>query len=172
LPGARFKIHLFLTKQSIPKEVNMPKLVLAAFLPHIMGIATSPAQSSVEDVASSIKAMERAALDRSDNGDVRGFLEISAPAVVYIDPFNDKPLYGRDALASYYAKAYEGFHPTHGEMSNIRVQVLGDVSVLSFNYKSPNKPTNGWNCTEIYQRTENGWRIVHTHWSFVKPQTP
>ena len=150
----------------------MPKFMLAAVLPLILGAAGSPAQSHSENAASTIKAMERAALDRSDKGDVGGFLEISDADVVYIDPFNEKPLYGKDALASYYAKVYEGFQPTHGEMSNIRVQVLGEAAVLTFNYKSPNKPANGWNCTEVYHRTEQGWRIAQTHWSFVKPQMP
>jgi ketosteroid isomerase-like protein len=150
----------------------MPKFVLAAVLPLILGAAASQAQSPVEDVASTIRAMERAALNRSDKGDVGGFLEISDRDVVYIDPFIDEPLYGRDALAQYYAKAFAGVQPTHGEMSNIKVQVLGDAAVLTFNYKSPNKPANGWNCTEVYHRTPEGWRIVQTHWSFVKPQMP
>ena len=150
----------------------MPKFVLAAVLPLILGAAAPQAQPSAEDVASTIRAMERAALNRSDKGDVSGFLEISDSDVVYVDPFIDKPLYGRDALAEYYAKAFAGFQPTHGEMSNIRVQVLGEVAVLTFNYKSPNKPANGWNCTEVYHRTQEGWRIAQTHWSFVKPEMP
>jgi hypothetical protein len=105
----QFKNELFWIEQSTSKEVSMPKFVLTAVLPLILGTIASPAQSPSEDVASTITAMERAALDRSDKGDVGGFLDVSEPDVVYIDPFNDKPLYGRDALASYYAKAYEGF---------------------------------------------------------------
>ena len=150
----------------------MSKFVLTVVLPMILGTVGLQAQSTIGDVASTIKAMERAALDRSDKGDVGGFLENSDSDVVYIDPFNDKPIYGKDALASYYLKAYEGFQPTHGEMSNISVQVLGDAAVLTFNYKSPNKPANGWNCTEVYHLTAQGWRIAQTHWSFVKPQMP
>jgi hypothetical protein len=25
-----------------------------------------------------------------------------------------------------------------------------------------------WNCTEVYQRFVDGWRIVHSHWSVAK----
>jgi hypothetical protein len=150
----------------------MTRFVLAAVLPLLMGRVASTAQGPAEDIVSTIKAMERAALDRSDKGDVGGFLEISDAHVIYIDPFNEKPLYGRDALASYYAKAYDGFQPTHGEMSNIRVQVFGEAAVLTFNYKSANKPANGWNCTEVYHLTADGWRIAQSHWSFVTPQMP
>lgn len=150
----------------------MLKLLLTALLPLAMGTAAAKGQAPSEDVAATIKTMERTALDRSDQGDVSAFLAMSDPDVVYIDPFNEKPIYGREALAQYYARVYEGFQPVRGEMSNIKVQVLGNAAMLTFNYKSPNKPANGWNCTEVYHRTQEGWRIAQTHWSFVKPEMP
>jgi len=27
-----------------------------------------------------------------------------------------------------------------------------------------------WNCTEVFRRTAQGWRIIQTHWSWTKPQ--
>ena len=42
--------------------------------------------------------MERAALKRWLNGDPSGFLEISAPDVVYFDPFTERRIDGLDAL--------------------------------------------------------------------------
>ena len=42
----------------------------------------------------SIIAMEEAALDRWGKGDPSGFLEISAPDVVYFDPFIEHRLDG------------------------------------------------------------------------------
>jgi len=27
-----------------------------------------------------------------------------------------------------------------------------------------------WNATEVYQRGESGWRIIHTHWAFHQPR--
>jgi hypothetical protein len=150
----------------------MSKFLLTAALSFIPVTFAALAQHPTEDVEQTIKTMERAALDRSDQGDVRGFLEITDPNVVYVDPYQDKPLYGRDALAQYYAKAYEGYKPVRGEMLNSKVQVLGDSAVLTFNYVGAAKPTNGWICTEVYHRTQAGWRIVLTNWAFVKPQMP
>jgi ketosteroid isomerase-like protein len=150
----------------------MFKFVLTAVLPLVLGSVAALAQPPAEDVASTIKTMERTALDRSDMGDVVAFLAIYDTDIVYIDPFNEKPLYGREAVARYYAKAYEGYQPVRGEMSNAKVQVLGDTAVLTFNYKSPNKPANGWNCTEVYHHTQEGWRIAQSHWSFVMPEMP
>jgi ketosteroid isomerase-like protein len=46
------------------------------------------------------------------------------------------------------------------------VQVAGDVAVLTFNFESWTKFVRYyWNTTEVYRRTDQGWRIIHTHWS-------
>jgi len=124
------------------------------------------------DTTSTIIAMERAALDRSDNGDPDGFLEISDPDVVYFDPFLEAPIHGLEALRAYYRRN-PGYEQGSGELINPRVQVLGDVAVLTFNYVSRRQRSRRitrWNATEVYRRTGDGWRIIHTHWSFTKPQ--
>ncbi|MCE5308783.1 MAG: nuclear transport factor 2 family protein [Acidobacteriales bacterium] len=123
------------------------------------------------DVASTIIAMERAALNRSDKGDADGFLEISDPGVVYFDPSLEEPIYGLEALRAYYHKGF-GSEQASGEMIHPKVQVMGDVAVLTFNYISKRQPSQRitrWNTTEVYRRTRDGWRIIHTHWSFLKP---
>lgn len=124
------------------------------------------------DIPSTIIAMERAALDRSDNLDVYGFLEISDPGVVYIDPSLEKPIVGLDNLREYY-KGFQGKGtPAAGEMLNSNVQVMGDTAVLTFNYRRKDGKEPRWNCTEVYHKTKDGWRIVQTHWSYIKPQPP
>ena len=52
-----------------------------------------------DDPSETIIAMERAALDRWGRGDPTGFLEISAPDVVYFDPSLERRIDGREALA-------------------------------------------------------------------------
>lgn len=135
-------------------------LLLAALLP--------PAAAA--DIPTTIIAMERAALDRSDAGDVKGFLEISAEDVVYMDPALDRPLIGLKALTEYYGR-FPAEKPSHGVMSAPHVQVLGDVAVLSFHYVSAaGTPTQKvWNATEVYRKTGTVWRIVNTHWSLTDP---
>jgi hypothetical protein len=27
-----------------------------------------------------------------------------------------------------------------------------------------------WNSTEVYQRIDGKWKIVHSHWSYMKPE--
>jgi ketosteroid isomerase-like protein len=123
-------------------------------------------------VAATIIAMERAALDRSDKLDPDGFLELSDPGVVYIDPSLEQPIVGLDNLRKYYNSFGDGGTPAPGEMLNSKVQVMGDTAVLTFNYRRKDGKEPRWNATEVYHKTKQGWRIVHTHWSYINPQPP
>lgn len=124
------------------------------------------------DVAGAIIALERAALDRSDRLDADGFLELSEPGVVYIDPSLEEPIVGLENLRKYYQSFGDGGTPAPGEMLNAKVQVMGDSAVLTFNYRRKDGKGPRWNATEVYHKTKGGWRIVHTHWSYIKPQPP
>jgi uncharacterized protein (TIGR02246 family) len=147
--------------------MRMLKFAIASAI--LIAAAAMPALA--EDIATKIIAMERAALAR---GDTKGFLEISASDVVYLDPALDKPLDGLPALTAYYAN-FPTDLAVHGEMSNAKVQVLGDVAVLSFHYVSHYVSKGGaekqkaWNATEVYRKTGSDWRIVNTHWSLTNP---
>jgi len=57
-------------------------------------------------------------------------------------------------------------------MLNSNVRVMGDTAVLTFNYQRKDGKDPRWNATEVYHGTKDGWRIVHTHWSYIKPQAP
>jgi len=63
------------------------------------------------------------------------------------------------------------------EMINPKVQGDGDVALLTFNLVSYIKQPGGaekaaarWNTTEVYRRIDGNWRIIHSHWSFIKPE--
>jgi hypothetical protein len=49
--------------------------------------------------------------------------------------------------------------------------VAGDAAVLTFNYVGyVGEEVHRWNCTEVYRRTGDTWRIIQTHWSLTKPR--
>jgi ketosteroid isomerase-like protein len=143
--------------------------LLLSLLP-LLPLVALAAQPS--DVAATIIAMERAALDQSDKLDPEGFLKISDPGVVYIDPGLERPIVGLDNLRKYYKSFGGSGTPAPGEMLNSNVQVMGDTAVLTFNYRRKDGKGPRWNATEVYRKTKDGWRIVHTHWSYIKPQPP
>lgn len=125
---------------------------------------------STDSLASRIIAMEQAALDRWCNGDPSGFLEISAPDVVYFDPFLDRRLDGLPALTEYYESLRGKIRAARYEMVDPAVNLIGDAAVLTFRFISAGETGDEyrWNCTEVYRRSNGVWQIVQTHWSFTK----
>ncbi len=130
-------------------------------------------QQSQETVTlvDSLIAMEKAALEKWNQGNPDGFLSISAPDVVYFDPFTDQRLDGLDQLTAWYENIRGQIHVDHYEMISPRVQATGNIAVLTFNLQSQaGLNTEKWNCTEVYRLEEDqSWRIIQTHWSFTKP---
>ena len=122
-----------------------------------------------QNIPALIVAMERAALDRWGQGDPSGFLEISAPDVVYFDPYLEKRIDGLEALTQYYEKIRGQVHIDHYELINPLVQVCDDMAVLTFNYVSyTGESHDRWNCTEVYRRNGDRWQIIQTHWSYTQ----
>lgn len=125
----------------------------------------------MESTASTILALERAALDRWGKGDPGGLLELVASDVSYIDPIQQRPLRNRGELKELYDQIRGMIKIESSEIVNARVQEAGDVAVLSFQFFS--RGSEGlmkWNATEVYRKLPEGWRIIHTHWSWVQPK--
>lgn len=135
-----------------------------------MNRVEEPIIESDAEVARTIVAMETAALDRWCKGDPSGFLEISAPDIVYFDPFHDARLDGREALTAYYESLRGKVSASRYELANPLVQPLGSAAVLTFNFTSysGNENAHRWNCTEVYRWSGSRWEIIQTHWSFTK----
>lgn len=146
---------------------------LLAFIGGLMVITRvlGAAEVTQDPTAASIIAMERAALDRWGKGDPSGFLEITAPDVVYFDPFREKRLDGLEALTSLYEGMRGKVSVDRFEMIDPKVQVVGDAAVLTFNLASyAGDVVLKWNCTEVYRKSGDSWRIIQTHWSFTLPK--
>lgn len=114
--------------------------------------------------------LEKAALARWCNGDPSGFIELSAPDVVYFDPFLPTRLDGLDKLTAYYDGIRGQIFAPRYEMIDPHVTEIGDAAVLTFRFVSYSGSEGGemrWNCTEVYRKDGANWRIVQTHWSFT-----
>ena len=124
-----------------------------------------------QTMQATIIGLEKAALERWNNGDPTGFLELSAPDVVYFDPLLERRLNGLDELSALYKPIIGHVHVDRYEMLNPVVQVTEKMAVLTFNLNSYLKGTvQKWNCTEVYRLEPDGrWKIIQTHWSMTKP---
>lgn len=124
----------------------------------------------VDEVSLQIINMERAALDRWGCGDPDGFLEISAPDVAYFDPFLPARMDGLSALRKYYAELRGKIFIDSYEIVDPEVKVRGEIAILTFCFVSRGGGEEmRWNTTEVYRRGGDGWRILHSHWSFAQP---
>ena len=145
----------------------MKKIILSIAI-----LITIPTYSQDNDsISRIIIEMEKSALERWNNGDPSGFLEISAKDVVYFDPMTEQRLDGLDKLTELYEKIREKIHVDKYDMINPRVQAVDKMAVLTFNLISYSGETgHKWNCTEVYRLdNDNQWRIIQTHWSLPKP---
>ena len=124
-----------------------------------------------------IIAIERAALDRWGKGDPQGYVESFAPEITYFDPMQEKRVDGIDAMKQMLGPIAGKIFVSRFDMINPRVQQHGDVALLTFNLISYQKQPDGieravarWNSTEAYARVDGQWRIIHSHWSYIKPE--
>ena len=133
---------------------------------------------AADDVSRQIIAQVRAALDRWGKGDIQGPLELYAPGITYFDPLQEKRVEGIEAMRKIYAPVAGKLKIGHYEMIDPKVQRYGDIAILTFNLlddviQQPNGPSNirvPWNCTQVWALIDGKWRVVHEHWSFIKPE--
>ncbi len=122
------------------------------------------------DAASEIIALERKALDGWAEGNPDPLLAACDAGVTY---FHVMTLQRLDGLASVKAlvepfrgqSLYDSY-----EMSEPKVQVVGDAAVLSYILVQRRGSTSSrWNGTQVYQKKDGRWRVIHTHWSQTAP---
>ncbi len=127
--------------------------------------------------ANEVIALEKGALDRWGNGDVEGYLSLYADEITYFDPIQPHRIDGLAAMRATYGPFQGKIHIDRYEMLNPRVQLSGDIAVLSYNIqnyaKQPDgseKPGTRWNVTEVFRRIAGKWRTIHSHFSFTTPK--
>lgn len=123
----------------------------------------------VDSVVNTIIELETSALEKWNNGDPSGFLELSADDIVYFDPMTEQRLDGIDKLTTLYESVRGKIMVHKYEMLNPRVQHTDKMAVLTYNLLSY-VGINGqkWNCTEVYRlEADNQWKIIQTHWSIT-----
>jgi ketosteroid isomerase-like protein len=123
-----------------------------------------------------IIALEKTALDRWGKGDPQGYLETYAPDVTYFDPAREKRADGIQAMKDYLIPITGKVNVERYEMIDTKVQPLGDAAILSYQLVSHAILPDGsrriarWNSTKVYGLFGKDWKLVHDHWSFIKPE--
>lgn len=154
--------HWSYVKQKLPESLEVP-------------IPVELSRMKTEGVLGKVMALESAAMERWRKGDPWGFTDISAPDVTYFDSGTPQRVDGLEALKAEYAPREGKIHYDVMEFIDPRIQVHGDMAVLTYRFFSTQLNPDGsiakrtpWNCTEVFVRNEGRWRIIHTHWSYIK----
>ena len=123
-----------------------------------------------ENIATKIIALETAALEKWNNGNPSGYLELYTPDFTYFDPFLEKRSDGFDKIEALYEEMRGKVLVDKYEMIEPVVQATDEMAVLTYNLISYTGETvYKWNCTEVYKLVANDWKIIHNHWSLIKP---
>ena len=145
----------------------MKKLIVILLLIY----STMVTAQGKKQIEKTIIGLEQAALERWNNGDPSGFLELSATDVVYFDPMVEKRLNGLDKLTALYEPARGQIKVDRYEMIDPLVQSSEGMAVLTYNLHSYiGDQVHKWNCTEVFRlEPDRKWKIIQTHWSPTQP---
>ena len=124
-----------------------------------------------KEIKAAIIALEKEALEMWNNGNPDGFIHLSSEDVVYVDPAFENKLEGKRKLEEYYNTIRGKIIIDTYKMINPTVQLSSDMGVLTYDYEVlRDGQLFKMHCTEVYRSFSNDeWKIIHTHWSFVLP---
>jgi ketosteroid isomerase-like protein len=136
------------------------------------GADNKPASVLENDLlAKQIIAMEKSALEKWNNGDPSGYIDISSKDISGFSPSLERRLDGLDNVTKLLESARGKIHVDKYEMLYTKVQSEKDLAVLTYNLVcNVGERTDRWDCTIVYRLENDGkWRIIHAHRSFTKP---
>jgi RNA polymerase sigma factor (sigma-70 family) len=176
LDAAYADIHREHPFQSGPDFVAALRRLIGGALAVALLFVVSGCGTARDDYSpDAIIALEKGALNRWGKGDPAGYFEIIGDAETYFDPTTEKRLDGLSALRQHIAPFTGKIRIDRVEMIDPKVQRVGDLAVLTFNLSDYGasigdapKSDARWNSTEVFQRIDGKWKIVHSHWSYVK----
>jgi uncharacterized protein (TIGR02246 family) len=121
--------------------------------------------------SSVIIGIERAAMERWAKGDPDGFLQILSPDILFFDSSLTSRADGIEVVRKLYEQE-RGKVNVEVEFINPKVQFAGDAAVLTFNLitrdRTPERRERRWHATEVFQKTNGTWCIIHGHYSLAK----
>jgi len=126
--------------------------------------------SAEEQVLEALQADLERGLDRWYSGDPFGYAELYAQDLSYFDPGTSVSLDGLGNLRTYYQPLVGLFHIDRYETVNQRLQLYGDLAILTFNlneHEAGDTPTTEWKVTHVYRQFGDDWRVIHGHFSEV-----
>ena len=152
------------------------RIVKVFFITLLMIGFTGCAQNNNEEIEKIIVAKEKMLMDEWGKGHTMIFPDNSTDDVTYFDPSLERRLDGKTEYIELLKPIENTFTIEKYELLNPKVQVHGNVAILTYNLVDYTKNQLGveqkflWNSTEVYTKVKNDWKIIHSHWSLTKPE--
>jgi ketosteroid isomerase-like protein len=154
--------HWSFLQHKLPQNVEIP-------------IPMQMTPKAYDGVLGELMALESTAMKRWRKGATHGFINISGAEVTYFDTGTPQRINGRETLKAEYAQREGKIFYDVMDFIDPRALVCGDLAVLFYRFLSTWLNRDGsishrtpWNCTEVFMRMEGQWKIIHTHWSFIR----
>ena len=164
LRNGKWKIihtHWSFVNNKLPEQTEVPILVKQSKIKY-------------EGLLGEIMELESAAMERWRKGDSWGFTDICDEGVTYFDTGTSKRIDGLNALKTEYLKRVGKIRYDIMDFIDPKIYAYGNAAVLFYRFFSTCINPDGsiasripWNCTEVFAKINNQWKIVHTHWSFI-----
>ena len=161
-----------------PRPRAFASLLLLAVAPGLIGLAAAGCTSQAKR-----EAAIRALLDReiaAINGrDLKELGEIWAQddAILMFDVATPGRLQGWERIGRQWRDFFEQVSELSLKADAVRVQVAGDVAYATYDWAMTGRMgdyalDDRGQATSIYRRGDEGWRLVHAHYSAVPPAPP
>lgn len=131
--------------------------------------------SSYTGLLNELMEIESGAMERWRKGDPWGFYDLYTADFTYFDPGAQHRLTGLRTMKTEMEKWEGQINFDAMDFIEPQVRLFGDLAVLNYRFFSTRLDNRGavisrtpWNCTEVYVRRGNQWRILHSHWSYIK----
>lgn len=154
--------HWSFINHRVPDDVDVP-------------IPVPSSQVEYEGLLAELMRLESAAMERWRKGDPWGFVELYTSDMTYFDTGTPQRINGKAAMIDRF-KAIQGtiFYDVMDFIQPV-LRVCGNMAVLFYRFFSTWLNPDGsvsrrtpWNSTEIYQRLDGSWKIIHNHWSHIR----
>lgn len=121
--------------------------------------------------------LERAALEQFGRGDIDGSLARCEEEISTFDPFVERRIDGLTALATHYEVARGKPQYNSCDLRDVRVQAFDNTAILTYvlataDSSDPHFEPTRWKVTMVYHRSEDRWRVVHSHFALFADSLP
>ncbi|HGF7495810.1 TPA: DUF4440 domain-containing protein [Vibrio cholerae] len=123
------------------------------------------------ELANHLIELEKKALDKWFNGDVSGYLALwSERSFTYFDAVVTERVEDFETITEFLKSINGKLFADSYDFRNPRIQFGKDMAVLTYQlFAKTNLIDMEYNVIEVFQEEPDGWHVIHSTWSFIRP---